>query len=85
MGHVTRMEDMRNAYKILDGRPRRGREDEVGGWTGCVWRGRWRAPVSTVISLGAPWGAGSFLTCWVTRSSERGTLLHGLTQECPDF
>jgi hypothetical protein len=58
-GHVARMGEIRNAYKILRGRPRRVWEDNIRmdfreiGWEGVDWihRVQWRALVNTIMNF----------------------------------
>jgi hypothetical protein len=65
-GHVARMEEMRNVYIILVGRPGRRRKDNVRldlrelGWEGVDWihlvqdRDQWWAVAETAMNLGVP-------------------------------
>jgi len=70
-GHVAHMEDMRNAYDILVGRPegkdRRGKDNirmDVRGKEGGIQlaqdRDLWRVLVNTVINLRVPQNAENF-------------------------
>jgi hypothetical protein len=56
--------------------------DLEGVWNGCIWfrTDQWQALVNTVMNLQVPYKAGSFLNSWVTVSSSRRTLLHGVSQ-----
>jgi len=65
-GHVARLEEMRNAYKIFVGKPWRRWEDNIRmdlretGWESVDWmylaqdRDQWRAVVKTVMNLRVP-------------------------------
>jgi hypothetical protein len=68
-GHVARMGETRNAYRILVGkpegkrplgRPRRRMDLREIGWDDMDWielaqdRDQWRAPVNTAMNLGVP-------------------------------
>jgi hypothetical protein len=68
-GHVARIGEKRNAYRILGGKPegkrplgrsRRRWVDNIKmdlremGWDGVDWRDQWRALVSTILNLRVP-------------------------------
>jgi hypothetical protein len=77
MGHVTRVGETRNAYKILVRKSAGKRTQKVHNikmdlrekrWEGEDWmhlaqdRDQWWAVVYTVTNLGVPYKAGNFLT-----------------------
>jgi hypothetical protein len=85
VGHVARMGEKRNAYRILVGKPEgkrplgRPRRRWVNNmdWIDLAQdSNQWRALVNTVMNLRVPWNAGKFLSSCTIGSFSRRAQLH---------
>jgi hypothetical protein len=82
VGHLARMGEEKNAYRLLVGK-QRSRKTDVGRWRdGMGWcglaqdRNKWRALVSAVMNLRVPLNAGKLPSGYITRGLSSSAQLH---------